>query len=501
KRKLILSSTSSSLSTRRINKIETVQFTDFSKAENQGNYIILSHPLLMQGEVDEVERYRAYRSSTAGGDYNPVVVNVEELYDQFAWGVRKHPMSIRNFVNYAVDQWNGQAEQLLLLGKSIEYRAITTASTFQDCLVPTYGHSGSDILLTARSPFTYTNQLALGRVPARSPTEVKFYLDKVIEYETLPEPCSTEDLLWRKHALHIAGGTNLAEAADFIETLSIYKDVFEGINYGGKVIHTYNKFSDDVIEEADLSNFINPGLGIINFVGHGTGNKLNVNIEALEQENYGRYPFIFASSCFAGDIHNTNNLDIGMAQEFIFAPNLGSIGFLASNAVGFPVLLDQYVQGLFNNFTTTHFNQPIGISIQENILALSQEYSDPNSPFFNGVKFNAIFFTLAGDPAIVLNPLPIPEYRVDEASISFDPPQITTDLDSFALNIIVQNIGKAIEDSIQLVVNRQLPNSDIEVIFNQKIPSPKYADTLQVFFYFCDPSIIGGNNIFEVLID
>lgn len=502
KRKLILANTTSSLATRRINKVATVNFTDFSQAQNQGDYIMLSHPLLMQGDVNQVERYRAYRSSVAGGGYKVALVNVEELYDQFSYGIQKHPQSIRNFVNFAVDKWNGQAKQLFLLGKSIEYRVATTTSTaFRDCLIPTYGHSGSDILLTARTPFTYVNQLAVGRVPARSAAEVKIYLDKIIEYETLPEPCSAEEIFWRKDALHIAGGTNLAEAADFVETLSVYKELFEDIHYGGKVIHTYNKFSDDIIEEADLSNFINPGLGVINFVGHGTGDRLNVNIEALEQENYGRYPFVFASSCFVGDIHNSNSLNVGMAHEFVLAPSLGSIGFLASAAPGFPVLLEQYVEGLYKNFTLELYNQPIGVTIKDNIHQLNQEYSDPTGPFFKGVKFNAIFFTLAGDPAVVINPLPIPDYRVEEASVFFDPPQITTDLDSFAVNVILQNLGKAIADPIQVVINHQLPDGTTETVFNQSISSPKYADTLQVYIPIENAELIGGNNSFEVIID
>ncbi|MEZ4883195.1 MAG: C25 family cysteine peptidase [Chitinophagales bacterium] len=501
KRKLILANTSNSLTTRRINKIDTVQFTDFSKAENQGDYLIISHPLLMKGAVNQVERYRQYRSSAAGGNHKVVLANIEELYDQFAWGIQKHPLSVRNFINYAADKWNGQAKQLLLLGKSIEYRSTTTSANFRDCLIPTYGHSGSDVLLTARSAFSYVNQVALGRVPARTAEEAKIYLDKVIEYETLPDPCSAQDILWRKHALHIAGGTDLAEAADFVQTLSVYKEIFEDINFGGKVIHTYNKFSDDPIEEADLSNFINPGLGIINFVGHGTGNSLNVNIKALEQENYGRYPFILASSCFVGDIHNSNNVPVGMAHEFVLAPNLGSIGFLASAAVGFPVLLDQYVQGVYENFTANLYNQSIGLAIKDNNLKLSIEFGDPNSPFYNGVKFNAIFFTLTGDPAIILNPLPVPDYRVSEAGISFEPPQITTDLDSFAVNIVLQNLGKAIEDPIQVVVNRRLPDGTVQVVFDQQVPSPKYADTLQVFVQTGDADVIGGSNSFEVLID
>jgi len=47
-----------------------------------------------------VQDYADYRASIEGGNHKTLVVDVELLYDQFAHGIRKHPLSIKNFVSY-----------------------------------------------------------------------------------------------------------------------------------------------------------------------------------------------------------------------------------------------------------------------------------------------------------------------------------------------------------------------------------------------------------------
>ena len=39
-----------------------------------------------------------YRSSPAGGGYNAKVYDIDQLIDQFAFGIKTHPYSIKNFI-------------------------------------------------------------------------------------------------------------------------------------------------------------------------------------------------------------------------------------------------------------------------------------------------------------------------------------------------------------------------------------------------------------------
>jgi hypothetical protein len=79
--------------------------TDFvNYSMTQGDYIILSHPDLFSDSEgnNPVFDYAVYRAQTG---YNPVIVDVNRLYDQFAYGVQGHPIAIKNFAAYINKNW------------------------------------------------------------------------------------------------------------------------------------------------------------------------------------------------------------------------------------------------------------------------------------------------------------------------------------------------------------------------------------------------------------
>ena len=218
-----------------VNNLESKNFVNYFSSENEGNYIILTHPNLMQPDengINQIERYAAYRRSEAGGAYEVSIVDINELYDQFAWGIQKHPLSIRNFINFALDRWKTKPELLNLIGKSISYNKTRFSSVeFGNCLVPTFGHSPSDYYLTIRDAFECHPQIGVGRIPALYPFEVRNYLDKVEEYEA-NLPCILEERKWKKEAIHIAGGFDFQEGHEFAGMLKGYGKTYEAPKMG-----------------------------------------------------------------------------------------------------------------------------------------------------------------------------------------------------------------------------------------------------------------------------
>jgi hypothetical protein len=73
-----------------INALQQRNFINYFNASNQGNYLIISNNQLYNGAngTNPVEEYRAYRSSAVGGGYNAKVVEIDELVDQFAFGIK-----------------------------------------------------------------------------------------------------------------------------------------------------------------------------------------------------------------------------------------------------------------------------------------------------------------------------------------------------------------------------------------------------------------------------
>jgi hypothetical protein len=66
-------------------------FVNFNLAANQGNYLIITHPVLTVGSagVNPIDNYKSYRSSAAGGGYNAKIYMIDELVDQFAWALKR----------------------------------------------------------------------------------------------------------------------------------------------------------------------------------------------------------------------------------------------------------------------------------------------------------------------------------------------------------------------------------------------------------------------------
>ncbi|MFZ1392488.1 MAG: C25 family cysteine peptidase, partial [Dokdonella sp.] len=97
-------------------QLEAKKFVDYSLAGNQGDYLIITNPLLQQGPVDYVKEYSNYRGSDSGGHYKVSVVNVHELVDQFAYGVKMSTAGLKNFLRFANDKFSVKPQYVFLIG-------------------------------------------------------------------------------------------------------------------------------------------------------------------------------------------------------------------------------------------------------------------------------------------------------------------------------------------------------------------------------------------------
>jgi len=164
-------------------------FVDVNNAANQGNYIIISSPLLYNGTggVNPVDQYRAYRSTVNGGGFNAKVYDIDELVDQFAFGIKKHPLSVKNFMRFARAKFGAAPQYVLLIGHGVAYNGyhnnITSPIADQLNIVPTFGWPASDNLLSSDDGASPVPITPIGRLSAVSPQEVSNYLEKAIEYE------------------------------------------------------------------------------------------------------------------------------------------------------------------------------------------------------------------------------------------------------------------------------------------------------------------------------
>jgi hypothetical protein len=214
-------------------------FTDYSKTAAQGDYIIISNPLLYTGSSgnNPVEDYRAYRASTAGGGHAAIIADINELTDQFAFGIKKHPLSIRNFLRYARAHFSIPVKNIFLMGRGVNYSEYQYAErnptypTYnlieQLNLIPTFGYPGSDNLLSAEDLTMPVAGTPIGRLSVVSGKEIEDYLEKVKEYESVQanSPNTIAGRGWMKNIVHITGSSDAYLGVVLCNYMDTYRQV------------------------------------------------------------------------------------------------------------------------------------------------------------------------------------------------------------------------------------------------------------------------------------
>ncbi|OWY24664.1 T9SS C-terminal target domain-containing protein [Sphingobacteriales bacterium UPWRP_1] len=488
-----------------LNTLQTVDFTNFSNPPNQGNFVIITHPALAAGAANAVETYANYRRSAQGGNYNVQVVYIDELYNQFAFGIAKHPLSIRNFINYAVDNWQTPPQYVLLLGKGITYNQTTfNTAAFNANLVPTYGVPASDVLLAARNNTDTAPQVAIGRVPASTPAEVQAYLDKLIAYETTQTDfLCNEDNFWRKDILHLAQG-DTGEVDLNSSYLVAYQQLLESNNgYGGRVKGSFanNKFGS--LNFPEIEQLLNNGVGLVQFTGNANNNGYwltDINPPQFYQ-NEGRYPVMLASAGKSGSMYDYSATGSGnMMADFVLASQSGAAAFMGNTDVAIPETANTCTTGILEQLNTLNYGQPLASCIKNATQTLM-----PAAATDNQLLYTLQTIALAADPAISPVPRQQPELSLPISGMSFynpatgfpilsNPLFINSQMTAFEARFVVKNIGKALPDSVDLTVQRILPTGDYLPIFTQRRPATVYADTVSVLIPNNLPQYSGFNS-------
>ncbi len=462
-------------------------FNNFATPKDSA-YIIITNRALWNAAL----AYKAYRDITTNNKV--VLVDVDELFDQFSYGVREHPLAIKNFTKYILDTWSSvhPPQALFLLGKSIrasDSRLIPT--NFANNLVPSYGNPPSDVLLTSGiNGSIYDPKIPVGRLSAKTPADVTNYLEKIQAYEAAQaqEPVPG----WMKEVLHFGGGASVPEQDEIKNDLNNFKAIIEDTLFGGHVTSYFKTSTQPIVidQSAALQAKIDSGVSIMTFFGHASGSGFDQSTDL--PENYGNHdklPIIIANSCFAGDIHTSIQ---SISERFVTLPEIGAIGFIASVGEGQIYYLNIYSGFLYKNISFNNYGETIGKILQHTVL----QVQDTN---FYGTKIVCQEMSLQGDPGIKINSWKKPDYLMTQSNIYFTPSTITTNLDTFNVHVIVRNLAKAVPDSFNVVVTRTYPNGT-DSVYTTRIAHCYYADSLQLTMHVNGFSSSGINK-FKVEVD
>ncbi|WP_375437829.1 C25 family cysteine peptidase [uncultured Hymenobacter sp.] len=427
------------------------------------NFLIISHTALMRpvGNVaNPVRAYADYRHSAAGGRYDTVVVTSEQLYNQFHYG-EKSVMAMRNYVRWELANSPAtQTNYLLLLGKGLivgEYSRSQLAPAID--LVPSTTRSGSDNFLSADwENNRYVARMPTGRLSATQPQEVVRYLNKLKEHEALgAEP-------WRKHLVHMAGGTDATEYSTFERYIDKYKQLAERPLFGGQVVTTYRRRlsgGTNFPVNITLAPEVNAGVSLITYFGHGSTSDFDLNFGDPTEpgkgyNNAGKYPVFLLNGCAANAVDRNTNIKT-VSENWIFAENKGAVGFMAASDESFAYDLDAFT----TEFYKVAFNDPAWYG--KPIPVLQAEAARRMLITTGGAASTiaqAMINVWLGDPALRFFSPERPDFITSNTDLQIQANgsgQVQASSPNFKLLVHVRNPGKITYDSLDVRITRTYP--------------------------------------------
>lgn len=295
------------------------------------------------------------------------VVLVEDIYREFAGG-RASPVALRDFLRWALHRWDPRGSaanplrHVLLYGKGhYDYRGLATSDSKEGIPmhVPPYeGYSDNEAVASddffARLDSGEVDfgdgglDLAVGRLPFRTPDQAGAYLAKVKAYEE-----AAQGGVWRSRAVwaaddHLQRGqkdregrvTNLDgiakghtnDAERLAETLQA-ADPAMLVDRVYLLDYPLNSSWRKPQASQDLVSFINRGALVVNYVGHGSADQWADEVlfqtgDALSLlDNRGRTGMINSFSCAVG---RNDAPAAGLSEALVTAPKVGAIASVSA---------------------------------------------------------------------------------------------------------------------------------------------------------------------------
>ncbi|MBR9921811.1 MAG: hypothetical protein GYB31_13305 [Bacteroidetes bacterium] len=494
-RQLVLSSQSAILSPTNPKEID---FTDFTQVDPE--YLVLYSRALTTSSTgdDWIQEYVDYRSSNPYNSYETYKIEVTQLYEQFGYGSLYHPLAIRNFANWAAQNWS-DPQHCFIIGKAREYHDLRSPGNMNDALfetffIPTMGKPGADNLLFSDN-FNAKPVMSVGRLAAVSGDDIRIYFDKVKAFEMAVSngDQSIASREWMKRVMHLGGGSNLTEQENIKGHLNGMETIIENAQFGAEVTSFYKTSTDPVetSQSAALKSLINDGIAVLTFFGHSSPNTFDFNFDTpTSYDNKDRYPLMFSFGCFSGQCHNSL---AGIGEEFLLIEDKGAIAYFASTGYGFIGALDKFGDAYYQRLGNSMYGQSIGSIHQEviEILFASNVVGDPEL---------AQQSTLQGDPSLRLYPQEGPDYTFDGTTAKLNPPLINILLDSFDLQFEMRNLGYHIPDTnFVLEIVQELPSGDRVTLVDSLVAPPAFREAFSFRLPTLGEQSIGLNRFYLTL--
>ena len=440
--------------------------SDWRSGTHGADYVIVSHP-----EFLEAARRLAGHRRRDG--LQVAVVSVEDLYDEFSFG-RVHRGAVADFIRHAYGTWEPRPAYVTLLGDATwDYRGIYTGRRGQ-ALVPTRyylarerGFSPSDYHLALVDGDDLLADLSVGRLAVDSAEEARRVVDKIIAYDSDPEPGD-----WRSRSVFAANWHAKDEFSGPLDSLAARYTEPAGL----QSVRIYAP------DEAPLPNprgkafldALNDGALIVNFSGHGAAGAMQYlfstgfpDWEYLNQvRNGGRLPLMMALSCLNG-LFTLPRVE-ALSELMVEHEEGGAIAFISATALSRTaqnrLLSDHLYSQLFAE-ERLRFG-PVLDAAKARVLAAHSSYRDVVETM-----------QLIGDPAQELALPPGADYAAVDLAVHGG--RVTTG-STVTLTGWVRNNTRLGEDSLTVALFGEAPDADPDTLWQQRRGPFAGSDSVRV---------------------
>ncbi len=291
-----------------------------SNTTNAANMVLITSRELATSAV----AYQSYRQGSTGNPLTVKIVYTDEVYNEFGNG-SPHPLAIKRFAKYALDQWAVKPDYFLIWGTGkVDIRAGGVNH------VPAYGEPVSDNLYVSsflRDTVAAPIQLeaAIGRIPISTNQEGLDYIDKLSVHETIAAAT------WMRDGLFMTFAYDTTEYQPIRNYQAEYEQRFEGAPFLGRV-QNYGWLDSVQVDSAarTLTSIVNDGVGFINYFGHFMG---DIHLDdPINYSNQGRFPVMLMQGPSANDF-GRDTLSFG--EKWVLEPEKGAIAIIGYTSVSY----------------------------------------------------------------------------------------------------------------------------------------------------------------------
>jgi hypothetical protein len=319
--------------------------------------VIIAHGDLLES----LEPLAAWRQSQG---WTVALIDVQDLYDEFTFG-HKNPRALRDFLGHTRARWQVPPRFVLLAGDaSFDPRNYLGLGDFD--LVPTrlidtaYMETASDDWF-ADLDDDGVPELAVGRLPVRTPEEAARVAAKLMAYDEaaspLPEALLVADAADGAFDFERASREVAALLPDTLDIGEIYLD-------------------RDPAAGDTLLERLNWGPLLVNYIGHGSVEVWSDDLfsadDARALTNGPHLPFVIAMTCLNGLFHDLYSAE-SLAEALLHAEEGGAVAVWASSGLTLPegqaVMNQALVRFLFNGE---------GLTLGEAAMAAKAAATDPD---------------------------------------------------------------------------------------------------------------------------